>query len=455
MHAYGNPKGGLPLFETRSLGRINIIPAADVYIPLLVGIGALILLVAWLPMVLKELPLSLPIVCVAVGVAVFGLVPALGNVPHPLSTPVLAERLTEIVILVALTGAGLKLDRPVGWRRWMLTWRLLGITMPLSIIAFALLGWGLLGLNPAAALLLGAALAPTDPVLASDVQVGPPRSGEEDEVRFSLTSEAGLNDGLAFPFVNLAIAVAAYGSTPGAWTLEWLGWDVLWKLAAGIGMGVLVGQVLGWLTFHMPNRAKLAHTGDGFVALGITLLAYGAAELAHGYGFLAVFVAALALRNAERGHDYHERLHEFIEQTERLLMMVLLVLFGGALLEMLWPLDWAAVLFVMIALFVIRPVAGMIGFIGSRQPWHERGLISFFGIRGLGSFYYLAYALNHSRFDDPAYLWAVVSFAVLVSITVHGITVTPLMRLLDRRYHHDEDTAGVLKQNHSYENQGG
>ena len=136
-------------------------------------------------------------------------------------------------------------------------------------------------------------------------------------------------------------------------------------------------------------------------------------------------------------------------------MMVLLVLFGGALLELLLPLDWAAVLFVVVALFVVRPVAGMIGFIGSRQPWHERGLISFFGIRGLGSFYYLAYALNHGRFDDPAYLWAVVSFAVLVSITVHGITVTPLMRLLDRRFDPEKDTFAMLNQDQSYESQGG
>ena len=105
-------------------------------------------------------------------------------------------------------GAGLKLDRPVSWRGWESSWRLLGIAMPLTIAGIAFLGWTILGLGIGAALLLGAVLAPTDPVLASDIQVGPPQSGKEDEVRFALTSEAGLNDGAAFPFVYLAIAIA-------------------------------------------------------------------------------------------------------------------------------------------------------------------------------------------------------------------------------------------------------
>src|SRR4030095_10309914 len=125
-----------------------------------------------------------------------------------------------------------------GWRRWATTWRLLAIAMPLSILGIAFLGWSLVGLSASAAILLGAVLAPTDPVLASDVQVGPPGSGEEDEVRFSLTSEAGLNDGLAFPFVSLAVAMAVYGAAPGSWTLEWLGVDILWKIGTGIGVGL-------------------------------------------------------------------------------------------------------------------------------------------------------------------------------------------------------------------------
>jgi NhaP-type Na+/H+ or K+/H+ antiporter len=117
-----------------------------------------------------------------------------------------------------------------------------------------------MGLSLAAALLLAAALAPTDPVLASDVQVGPPGDREEDEVRFTLTSEAGLNDGLAFPFVLLAIAFVQEGGFTSV--AEWFAYAVVWKIAAGIGMGYLIGWVLGWLTFHLPNRAKLSRSAS-------------------------------------------------------------------------------------------------------------------------------------------------------------------------------------------------
>ena len=119
-------------------------------------------------------------------------------------------------------GAGLKIDRRVGWRSWGLTWRLLAIAMPLTILLLSLLSHWLLGLGAAAAILLAASLAPTDPVLASDVQVGPPKSGEEDETRFALTSEAGLNDGLAFPFVMCALALAETGRSGEPWFLQWL-----------------------------------------------------------------------------------------------------------------------------------------------------------------------------------------------------------------------------------------
>ncbi len=216
---------------------------------------------------------------------------------NPLENRYITERMTEFVVIVALMGAGLKLDRPVGWRSWMITWRLIGIAMPLTIAGIALLGWELLGLGLASALLLGAALAPTDPVLASDVQVGPPQSGEEDDVRFALTSEAGLNDGLSFPFVYLAIAISLSHVTGEPWLRQWLLVDVVWKLAAGIGVGWLVGKVMGYLTFRLPKRAQLSRSGDGFVALGITCLGYGLTELANGYGFVGVFVAALTLRS--------------------------------------------------------------------------------------------------------------------------------------------------------------
>ena len=414
----------------------------DPYIVLLVGVGALILLVAWLPMVLRRLPLSLPMFCVAIGAAVFGL--WVDDVPSPLHYPATAERLTELVVIVALTGAGLKLDRPFGFRSWSMTWRLLVVAMPLTIAAIGLLGVWLLGLGAASALLLGAALAPTDPVLAADVQVGPPKSGEEDEVRFTLTAEAGLNDGLAFPFVNLAIALAASAATGGPWLADWLLVDVLWKLAAGVTVGWVVGHVLGWLMFRLPGRARLAKTGDGFVALGVTFLASGVTEMTHGYGFLAVFVAALAIRSAERDHEFHEQLHDFAEQTERLLMMVLLVLFGGALAGgLLAPLTWWGAAAALLFVFAVRPAAGLLSLAGSPHPLRERAALAFFGIRGLGSFYYLAYATNEARFAEAEALWAVVGFTVLLSVMLHGTTVTPAMNHLDQRRRPERSQADV------------
>lgn len=411
----------------------------DPYIVGLVGTGILILLVAWLPMLLRELPLSLPMFCVLAGLAAFGLSPLRGF--HPLQYPEAAERLTELVVIVALTGAGLKLDRPLGLRSWGMTWRLLGVAMPLSIAGIALAGSWMLGLGLASALLLGAALAPTDPVLAGDVQVGPPRSGEEDEVRFTLTAEAGLNDGLAFPFVHLAVAVALHGWT-GEVVTHWLLEDVLWKLAAGVAVGWVVGRALAWLMFRVPNRANLARTRDGFVALGITFLAYGVTEMAHGYGFLAVFVAALALRDSERDHSYHERLHEFADQIERLLMMVVLVLFGGALAGgLLLPLGvWGAVA-ALVFVFVVRPLAGLVSLAGSPHPLRERAAIAFFGIRGLGSFYYLAFAGNEAEVAGLDQLWAVMGATVVLSIALHGLTVTPAMNYLDRRRRRRETPA--------------
>ncbi|MFL5183903.1 MAG: cation:proton antiporter [Microvirga sp.] len=405
----------------------------NAYVVVLAGFGVVVLLTAWLPMILKELPLSLPIFCVALGALIFAFPDLPGIIPHPSEELAIVEHLSEFVVIISLMGAGLKIDRPFGWRRWRLTWRLLGISMPLTILGLAWLGQNLLGLSLAAAVLLAAALAPTDPVLASDVQVGPPGDEEEDEVRFTLTSEAGLNDGLAFPFVLLAIAFAQEGGLTSL--AEWFAYAVVWKIAAGVGMGYLVGRALGWLTFHLPNRAKLSRTGAGFVALGITCVAYGLTEMVKGYGFLAVFVAALALRATEPEHDYHQKLHDFAEELERLMMMVLLVLLGGAMTggNLLAALTWQAVAFGLLALFVVRPLAGWIGLIGTDPPPGEKAAISFFGIRGIGSIYYLAYALQHAKFDTGHLLWSTAGFIILVSIVLHGITVTPTMRRLDYR----------------------
>jgi NhaP-type Na+/H+ or K+/H+ antiporter len=415
--------------------------APEPYIVWLTLAGVLIALVAWLPLALKRLPLSLPILCIAIGVGIF-LFPAVALRPLPLDYPDITERFTELVVIIALMGAGLKLDRMFSWRRWSVTWRLLGITMPLSIAAIAAIGgWGL-GLAWTSALLLGACLAPTDPVLASDVQVGPPKTGEEDEVRFGLTSEAGLNDGLAFPFVNLAIVLALSASTGEPWARDWLLHNVLGEIAVGVVGGWAIGWIFGWLTFRVPAETKLAKTGDGLIAVAATFVSYGLTEMVDCYGFLAVFVTALTLRRSHHHHDFHHEMHDITEQVERIAMMVLLILFGGALVNgLLDALRWPDVVAAAAFILIVRPAAGMIGMYGFPADRSEKLTLAFFGIRGVGSFYYLAYALNHAQFGDAERLWAIVGLTALLSILLHGLTVTPIMRSLDRRHGRDPDQA--------------
>lgn len=407
----------------------------DIYIVTLTILGLVVLLTAWLPMVVRRLPLSLPIICLAIGAILawspFPVIPAF----NPLENRAFTERMTEIVVIVALMGAGLKLDRPIGWRRWATTWRLLGIAMPLTIVVLAFFGSWILGLGAASALLFGAALAPTDPVLASEVQVGPPRSGkedEEDEVRFALTSEAGLNDGLSFPFVHLAIAIALAAKDGGELIAHWVLIDVAWRLAAGVVLGWALGKLFGVLAFRMQARS-LAKTQDGFVALGMAFVTYGVTQLVGGYGFVAVFLAAVAFRASERDNVFHQQLHDFAEQIERLLMMILLVCLGSiaASGRLSAAIDWRIVLVAMIAIVLVRPLIGWLSLIGSRHPPGQALVIAMFGVRGLGSIYYLAYASGQADFEGIQTVWAAVFLIVVASILVHGIAVTPTMKWID------------------------
>jgi sodium/hydrogen antiporter len=396
---------------------------------------------AFLPRLLRDAPVSTPMTVLGLGVLLFVLPLPLGA-PDPLQYPKWAEYLTELGVIVSLMGAGLKLDRPVGWRSWSSTWRLLAITMPLTVVGTALLGWWMVGLLPAAAVLLGAVLAPTDPVLASDVQVGPPGQATEDvddpydaeeEVRFALTSEAGLNDALAFPFTNAAVAMAVAGAAPSNWLSDWLAVDVVYRLGVGFVAGIVVGRILCRMVFGRKGELHLAKTGEGFVALAATLLAYGITEVLGGYGFLAVFVAAVTLRHHEHGHEYHQTLHDFAEQTERLLMIGLLLLLGGAIAGgLLSALTLPAVAFVALFLFALRPATAWFFLPRDCLSTKERAAVAFFGIRGIGSLYYLSYALNEATFAQARELWAIVALVTAGSVIIHGVTVTPVMRHLDR-----------------------
>jgi NhaP-type Na+/H+ or K+/H+ antiporter len=294
-----------------------------------------------------------------------------------------------------------------------------------------------------AALLLGGALAPTDPVLASDVQVGGPNEGEgegdhedseevdeDDEVRFALTSEAGLNDGLAFPFVHAAILLVTVGSVS-EWGLRWLAWELVGKIAIGVAVGVLAGRAVARLSFTARTQElRFAANGEPLVAIAALLATYGVAEVLGGYGFLAVFCCAMAIRSFERKHSYHHDMHEVIERLERLLTLVVLLLLGMALTNgLLAHLDWRGVGISLFLLLVLRPLAGLVSFLGHPHldgprdfDTRERVVAAVFGVRGIGSLFYLAYAASHAEFEEVRWLWSVVAFTVVVSVYLHGFT---------------------------------
>jgi sodium/hydrogen antiporter len=417
-----------------------------VYDLLLLIVGLLALASVVLPLLLRDRLISFPLVLVGGG-AVLGAVAFEPGAFDPLANGPLVERLSEFAVIVALTGLGLSIDRRLSWRGWSTTWRLLALTMPLSILGAAWLGWWVVGLAPATAVLFAAAMAPTDPVLAVDVQTGPPTTGaydadEPDEVRFALTSESSLNDGLAFPFTYLALLMARSSGEPSEWLLGWLLRDVIWRIAAGVLVGWVIGWALGRLVVRLVEPGgpfELLSGGQNpapsLLVLAITLLSYAITEMVLGYGFIAVFVTAYVVRDTERTSQVHDHLHEGAEQLERLALGVVLVLFGAALEDGVFatitlPIVVSALLFVL----VVRPLAGLIGLAGDRRlTGGERAVVSIFGIRGLGSIYYLAYGLNHATFFDGSALWALASATILVSLVVHGLTARPAMAWLEER----------------------
>lgn len=404
---------------------------------LAVGAGALG--AAVVPRLVFRQPVSMPMVFLAAG-ALVALLPVPLPVVDPVRDRLWVEHVTELCVIVSLMGAGLAVNRPPGLRRWAAPWRLLGIGMPLTIAGTALAAALLLEWPAAAALLLAAVLSPTDPVLAAEVRVGEPTDAkdDEDEVRLSLTAEAGMNDGLAFPFVLAAAALAAAvaDGSPADWIGRWFLVDLLARTGIGIAVGLVTGRLLGLLFFRArPAALRLSEHMEGFVAIGATFVAYGAAELLYGYGFLAVFVTACTIRAAERDHGYHQVLHEFTEQIERLLTVLLLFLLGGYLVEHgLAELTWQGAVLGALLVLVVRPAAGWAGLLGTAAPRRERLVTAVFGIRGIGSLFYLAYALGHDdHFDSLAgQLWAVVAFTVLLSVVLHGTAATPVIRRLDR-----------------------
>ena len=403
--------------------------------------GIAFLFGALFPIIFKRTPISLPMLQLSFGLIMSYWWTSLAFL-NPIDNGLIIEKLTEIVVLVSLVGAGIKIDTELSWRLWRPTMRLLLITMPIGIFAMAVLGYYAFGMTLGAAILLGAVLAPTDPVLASSIQVGPPNTGGEDTTRFTLTSEAGLNDGLAFPFVYLAIKIAEAYSEGQQFTGEilwsWFTHDVLWKIGAGLLVGVIVGKVMAKLVFSKYSRETTM--SQGYVVIALTLLAYGIAEYVHSYGFIAVFIAAFAFRRSECEHSYHAKLHDFAEQSEGLLMSLVLLAFGmfiGQGLQSGVELTWRVYVVSFTFLLLIRPIGGMLALSGLKMHHTEKYAISALGIRGIGTLYYLSYAINQGFFndEDALKLWIVCSIVILTSIFIHGLSAPWLLKMTPNKPH--------------------
>lgn len=409
-------------------------------------VGSLMLAMGLMAPFMRRMPVTTAIVYLAVGIVVG---PTVLNLFHfnPLKESAVLEVVTEAAVLLALFAAGMKMPAPVTWSRWRTPILLAFVSMTITVGLVAAFGYYVLGLPLGAGVLLGAIVAPTDPVLATDVQVRHP--GDRDRLRFALTCEAGMNDGAVFPFVMLGMGLLGLHEL-GEFGVRWMLIDVAWATVAGAAIGVAGGVALARVAERL-RRNHPAGTGfDEFLGLGLIGVVYGVSVLFHTWGFLAVFFAAVALRQTElrlagdasppapapSSDDAAEDEPAippvsigspvFKEQLERLSEIVLVLLIGGTLFVDSW--SWRAVALALFLFLVARPVSVLVGMFNTPTPWTMRGMIGWFGVRGIGSLYYLMYAIRHGLPESLALdLIHLTLIVVTLSILVHGLSVKPLM----------------------------
>ena len=419
-------------------------------------IGVLLLAMGLGQTLLKRAPVTPAIIYLAVGLV---LGPSVLHLFHfnPLKQSALLEALTEVAVLISLFSAGVKMPVPFRWPRWRAPILLATVSMSLSVALVAGFAYYVLGLPLGAGILLGAIVAPTDPVLATDVQVRHP--GDGDQLRMNLTCEAGMNDGSAFPFVVLGLGLLGLHDL-GDMGLRWLLIDVLWATVAAIALGVLGGVTLARLSARLRREGNGSELLNDFLGLGLIGMVYGACVLLSAWGFIAVFVAAVALRQTEskleraaleampppegattepldshgsgNGHSVSLGSLIFKEHLERLSELILVLLVGGSLFFNSW--SWPAVGLAVFLFFVARPLSVFLTLIPIGTPWRIQGLCAWFGVRGIGSLYYLMYAIQHGL-PEPLALQLVhlTLIVVTLSILLHGISVKPLMATFARR----------------------
>jgi len=406
-------------------------------------VGGLLLVMGLTTTALKRAPVTTAIIYLAVGLLVG---PSGLNAFHinPLKQSALLEVLTEIAVLISLFSAGIKMPAPFSLNRWRAPILLATVSMTVTVALVAAFSYFVLGLPWGAGVLLGAIVAPTDPVLATDVQIRHP--GDRDQLRFTLTSEAGMNDGSAFPFVLLGLGLLGLHELgDGGW--RWIMVDVVWATVGGIAIGVLAGHGLARLSWKLRGGTHQHELLDDFLGLGLIGVVYGLAVAVSAWGFLAVFFAAVALRQTELRLATMEQATLpaqepramvstgsliFKEHLERLSELCLILLVGGTLFWSSW--SWPAVGLAMFLFLIARPVSVCIGLMGTDIPWRVRGMAGWFGVRGIGSLYYLMYALQHGLPEELGLqLIQLTLIVVALSIMLHGISVKPAMGHFWRR----------------------
>jgi NhaP-type Na+/H+ or K+/H+ antiporter len=344
------------------------------------------------------------------------------------------ERLTEIVVLVSLFACGIKMNRPLNLWAWHSTVRLIGLLMPLSIAAIAAAAHFLLGWDWGAAVLLGATLAPTDPVLASEVQLTD--TEDHNELRFGLTSEGGLNDALAFPFVYFGLHWIKEGNWE-SWFKSWVAIDLCWGIIGGIVGGIVVAQAINTLNRYLKKSYGIEEEVEDLIALATILLTYALTEIINGYGFLAVFIAGVMVsRSRSFNREMKVSQLHFTGLLERLLEVGTILLVGALLrVDPIFTYGGQAMLIAGLLIFLIRPIAVWISTIGDNLRPTTRLLFGWFGIRGVGSLYYLSYALSEGIPETvSAPLSWIVFLTVASSVIIHGISATPLMSWYEKRF---------------------
>ena len=410
---------------------------------------------------LKRLPFTSAIIYLAAGIL---LGPTLLNAFYfdPLKQSGLLEVLTEIAVLISLFSAGVKMPVPVKWGKWRAPVRLAWVSMTITVALVAGFSYFVLGLPLGAGILLGALLSPTDPVLATDVQTRHP--GDNDRLRFTLTCEAGMNDGTGFPFVMLGLGLLGLHEL-GDFGLRWVLVDVVWATVGAIAIGVAGGTLIAHIGWKLRGLEEKHDVLDDLVGLGLIGVVYGFAVYVSTWGFLAVFFAGVALRQAEmklaskagvateklEGEDAHiaavtpapegeasppqivsvEAL-VFKEHLERLSELMLVLLLGGMMVREYWT--WTSVGFALFLFLVARPVSVFIGLIGTNTSMRIRGISAWFGVRGIGSIYYLSYAIQHGLPTALAREMIQLTLVVItLSILFHGTSVKPLLNRLWRK----------------------